>query len=465
MFAATHRFKPNDPLIGAMRRLAKHPKLSPKGVMQINYALAKAMEDTRQTDKVFPYLRKANNSQAALWPEDANERKEEWQAVVAAQDGLAPIETKEATSPNLIFVTGLPRSGTTLAEQIVGSHSQVQAGGEIATAFRTAYTAFVSGTDMQKLGVLPQDQLRDFAKKLEMQNKRYANAAKPCLTDKSIMAFLIYGLLHAALPNARFVVVHRDPRDIAVSIYKNYFTGGTHRYANDLISIADTIKSFRAIIAHWREVLPDRFTEVRYEDLVADPTSRSKALIAAAGLPWEDQCLRFHENTGTVKTLSLHQVRQPVYHRHRRIFSLIQQSLFFERPDHDQIHVAAQDARCIGNGFAVAKLHFRTRQQHGLTAHLAHAHVKADARTGRGFFEDERHHAPLKRKVVIGRATRAARACRFHALRAIKDVPQSGLIGFVNIKKMGHRFGLFWPRKLGAPKLRRTEKNEALGRL
>lgn len=313
MFAATHRFKPNDPLIGAMRRLAKHPKLSPKGVMQINYALAKAMEDTRQTDKVFPHLRKANNSQAALWPEDVNERKEEWQAVVAAQDGLAPIETKEATSPNLIFVTGLPRSGTTLAEQIIGSHSQVQAGGEIATALRTAYTAFGSGTDMQKLGVLPQDQLRDFAKKLEMQNKRYANAAKPCLTDKSIMAFLIYGLLHAALPNARFVVVHRDPRDIAVSIYKNYFTGGTHRYANDLISIADTIKSFRAIIAQWRQTLPDRFTEVRYEDLVAEPISGSKALIAAAGLPWEDQCLRFHENTGTVKTLSLHQVRQPVY--------------------------------------------------------------------------------------------------------------------------------------------------------
>jgi hypothetical protein len=127
------------------------------------------------------------------------------------------------------------------------------------------------------------------------------------------MSFLIYGLLHTALPNARFIIVHRDPRDIAVSIYKNYFTGGTHRYANDLAAIADAIKAFRQIVAHWRNTLPDRFTEIRYEDLVADPVSMSKQLIHAAGLGWQDQCLDFHKSGGTVKTLSLHQVRQPIY--------------------------------------------------------------------------------------------------------------------------------------------------------
>ena len=83
--------------------------------------------------------------------------------------------------------------------------------------------------------------------------------------------------------------------------------------APGLAAIADTIKAFRRIIAHWRDTLPDRFTEIRYEDLVSDPDTQSRALISAAGLDWEDQCLSFHENPGTVKTLSLHQVRQPIY--------------------------------------------------------------------------------------------------------------------------------------------------------
>ncbi|WP_299783930.1 tetratricopeptide repeat-containing sulfotransferase family protein [uncultured Marivita sp.] len=313
MFAATIRFKPNDPLIGAMRRLAKHPQLSPQGQMHVNYALAKAMEDTKQADRVFPHLRRANSAQAALWPDDPKARAQEWRAVVDAQEGLSPLSDSPGTAPDLIFVTGLPRSGTTLVEQIIASHSSVQAGGELATALRTAYACFGAGADMAKLTSRPSKDLHAFASRLEMQNRIKRDLTRPWLTDKSIMAFLIYGLLYATLPNARFIVVHRDPRDIAVSIYKNYFNGGTHRYANDLATIAETIKLFRQIVGHWRETLPDRFSEVRYEDLVSDPEEQSRRLIAAAGLDWEDQCLNFHQNTGAVKTLSLHQVRQPIY--------------------------------------------------------------------------------------------------------------------------------------------------------
>lgn len=313
MFAATIRFKPNDPLIGAMRRLAKHPQLSPQGKMHVNFALAKAMEDTKQTEKVFPHLRRANSAQAAIWPDDATARAKEWHAVVDAQTGLKPLPDSPGTTPGLIFVTGLPRSGTTLVEQIIASHSRVQAGGELATALRTAYACFGTSPNVANLAQQPTKALQDFASRLEAQNRIHSDPGKPRLTDKSIMAFLIYGLLHATLPDARFIVVHRDPRDMALSIYKNYFNGGTHRYANDLATIADTIKSFRRIIAHWRTVLPDRLTEIRYEDLVSDPEAQSRKLIAAAGLDWEDQCLSFHDSVGQVKTLSLHQVRQPIY--------------------------------------------------------------------------------------------------------------------------------------------------------
>ena len=313
MFAATHRFKPNDPLIGAMRRLAKHPRLSQNGTVQINYALAKAMEDTRNHAKVFPHLRRANTAQAALWPDDAAARDHEWDAVLSAQTGLTPPEDAPQTHPRMIFVTGLPRSGTTLVEQIIASHSQVHAGGELATALRTAYAQFGTGAEMTRIADRDPRDVQRFAAELSRFNQSHNAANAACLTDKSIMAFLIYGLLHSALPNARFIIVHRDPRDIAVSIYKNHFSGGTHRYATDLAAIAGVIKHFRRIVSHWRSVLPDRLTEIRYEDLVADPVSGPRTLIAAAGLDWEDQCLDFHKSGGTVKTLSLHQVRQPIY--------------------------------------------------------------------------------------------------------------------------------------------------------
>ncbi|MFP7674196.1 tetratricopeptide repeat-containing sulfotransferase family protein [Marivita sp. S0852] len=313
MFAATIRFKPNDPLIGAMRRLAKHPKLSPQGKLHINFALAKAMEDTKHHDKVFPHLHRANKAQAALWPDNATARVAEWTAVVDAQKDLSPMAEAAPSEPGLIFVTGLPRSGTTLVEQIIASHSDVLAGGEIAAALRAAYSTFGSGADMTELAKAPASKFQAFTSQLHRAYATANTANTPYLTDKSIMAFLIYKVLHSTLPNARFIIVHRDPRDIAVSIYKNHFTGGTHRYANDLAAIADVIKQFRQIVSHWRATLPDRFVEIRYEDLVQNPVEGSRSLITAAGLDWQDQCLDFHKADGTVKTLSLHQVRQPIY--------------------------------------------------------------------------------------------------------------------------------------------------------
>ena len=313
MLATTIKIKPNDPMIGAMRRLANHPRLSAPGRMHINFALAKAMEDTQQTGKVFAYLRQANSAQAQLFPDDPDARKKEREGVLAAQKDLAPLNDAKGTDPALIFVPGLPRSGTTLVEQIIASHSKVHAGGEMATALRSAYALFGKGDEMRRLSKEPDATLHGFVDRLQLANKSFAVPDKPHLTDKSIMAFLIYGLLHATLPNARFIVVHRDPRDIALSIYKNHFNGGTHRYANDLATIAEVIKSFRKVIAHWRDTLPDRFAEIRYEDLVSDTEAQSRHLIASAGLDWEDQCLNFHQKGGTVKTLSLHQVRQPIY--------------------------------------------------------------------------------------------------------------------------------------------------------
>jgi hypothetical protein len=207
----------------------------------------------------------------------------------------------------------MPRSGTTLVEQIVASHDTARAGGEMGHALRLAFRHFVKAGRVTPLRDLGPADLAHYAADYLALARRDTQATAGVITDKSIQTHMIFGLVRRALAGARIVIVHRDPRDIALSIYKTPFRLGTHRYSNDLADIADEIKRFRRSVAHWRERMPSALHEVRYEDLVADPEPQARALIAAAGLDWQDACLSFHERGGAVRTLSVAQVRQPIH--------------------------------------------------------------------------------------------------------------------------------------------------------
>ncbi|MCA0995180.1 tetratricopeptide repeat-containing sulfotransferase family protein [Alloyangia pacifica] len=312
IFLASKKLKPGDPLLRAMERLWARSDLPDAQRMHLGFALAKAMEETGQTAKVFGYLRRANALQAKAAPFDSAAQAREFAAVRAAQAGLAPGAPAE---PDLrpVFVTGMPRSGTTLVERILGAHPEVTAGGELGHALKLAYGHFGAGEQMRRLADEPPARVAAFAEQYLRLAARDSGRRSGVITDKSILCHLIFGLLDHALPGARIVVVQRDPRDIALSIYKNHFATGSHRYANDLPLIATAIKRFRANVAHWKDALPGRIHEIRYEDLVADPEPHTRALVTAAGLPWDEACLSSHEAAGQVKTLSVSQARQPIY--------------------------------------------------------------------------------------------------------------------------------------------------------
>ena len=310
---ATVKLPANDPLMRTMTRALANPRATDVSRMHLSYALAKASEDQGATGKVFAHLHRANGLQRKLAPFDRVARAAENTAYLAAQTGadLAPIGPTLPVRP--IFVTGMPRSGTTLVEQIIAGHSGATAGGELAHALKLAAKFFGTPDGMTPLAGVTPERIAAFAAAYGDLVRRDTGATTGMVTDKSIQNHLIFGLLHRAMPGARFVVVHRDPRDIALSIYKNHFRTGTHRYATDLADIAFAIRMFRANVAWWKTRLPGAIHEIRYEDLVADPEGRTRALIAAVGLDWEDGCLAFHEARGAVRTLSLHQVRQPIY--------------------------------------------------------------------------------------------------------------------------------------------------------
>jgi len=311
-FLATKKLTKGDPLIGAMQRAWSDKSVQGRSRIHLGYALAKAMEEIGQPDKSFRYLKMANDRLRAKQPFDIAMRRSEVEGLIAAFRG-GDFASANSTDEGPVFVTGLPRSGTTLVEQIIAAHPQMRSGGEMRHVLAAAYAVIgMPETGFRPIGDVTSDDLARFG-------ALYRNAVAaqhgegPRLTDKSIHAHLVMGLIAKALPGARIIVVRRDPRDLGLSIYRNYFAEGTHKYATDLADIAAYIATFERMVAFWQETMPGGFTEVSYEDLIAEPDAKSRALVDAAGLDWDPACLEFYKNSGTVQTLSVHQVRQPIY--------------------------------------------------------------------------------------------------------------------------------------------------------
>ncbi len=315
IFSASHRFRPDDPLLERMREIWEREDLGEKDRMNLGFALAKAMEDIKAHDRVFTYLRPANDLMRKRFPYDINTRIAEVEKVKNAFEGFDFSQSfdggDDSSAP--IFVTGMPRSGTTLVEQIIASHSRVTAAGEVGEFAREGYRLIArpKGAFRRIEEVAPEEITALGRHYSDYMGRLFPEAER--ITDKSIQTYLLMGLVKLALPRAHVVVVRRDPRDNLLSIYKNVFHEGTHRYAYNLSDLGRYYRLFEEMIDFWREKLPGYFHEISYDDLTANPEEESRKLLAACDLEWEDQCLEFHKNRNRVDTLSLYQVRQPIY--------------------------------------------------------------------------------------------------------------------------------------------------------
>lgn len=316
-FIISYKVKPGDPIVGQMQAAIAMPALPERARLSFAFALGKALEDQKDYAAAFPYIRQANDLTRKLYPYDMKTRHAEVAAIQKSMGGFdwsgTRIEGASKAAP--VFVTGMPRSGTTLIEQIIASHSRVTGAGELALLQGACQKLLMSRPDgYDDIRRLVDIAAADIAAMghgfIAELAARFPGA--DIITDKSITTYMYIGLVKLALPNARIIVVRRDPRDTLLSIYKNRFPEGTHLYAYDLRDLANYYATFVEMIDFWRSETPDWFTEVEYETLVANPEEESRKLIAAAGLDWEDACLNFHENKRKIDTLSVYQVRQPI---------------------------------------------------------------------------------------------------------------------------------------------------------
>jgi len=312
LLASARRQKSWDGDLKAMERMYRDPVTTDDQRLFLAFGLGKACEDLGRHDEAFAYFAEGNRLRRAISPYSIADDEAFIGRLKSAFDAGFFARHQGLGSPDRrpIFVLGMPRSGTTLVEQILASHPQVHGGGELAD---------MDAVTRPVLDGLPGSLRRLARADWERLAARYLarlaarEATRPRMTDKMPQNFLRIGMIATMLPAASIVHCVRDPLDTCISAYKNHFASAGLLWSYDLDDAGRYYQLYADLMAHWRVVLPGRLIEVRYESLVADPEPEIRRLLDACGLPFDAACLDFHRSQRAVLTRSFAQVRRPVY--------------------------------------------------------------------------------------------------------------------------------------------------------
>lgn len=313
--ARCRKYRAGDPHIAEMERILTNPSLAPDQRRYLHYALAKVYDDIGSADAAMQHL----NAASAIDPPafDREEHTELVNRLVKAfsRELFSSRAASGDPTERLVFVVGMPRSGTTLVDQMLSSHPAVHAAGEL-IYFHHLANAVASRVNSghpypECVADLEPAQLKSMqGNYLNLFNRLPAEITR--ITNKFPENYLVLGLIALLFPGARIIHCRRDPMDICLSNYFQYFQRGQD-YSFSLENLGFYYREYDRLMDHWRETIPNPFIEVVYEDLIADFANQSRRLVEFAGLEWNDRCLAFYDNRNTVGTASVWQVRQPVY--------------------------------------------------------------------------------------------------------------------------------------------------------
>jgi tetratricopeptide (TPR) repeat protein len=338
-------YREDDPhLLYLERNLGKAADMPVKGRIRYWFALGKAREDVGRYDEAFAAYAEGNRLQHEIMPCDevrADEMLERVMTVfnreffearnlsppapldettshstrlqkTAAKSLVIPLAGEGSKAP--IFIVGMPRSGTTLLEQILSSHPSVYGAGEL-MYLNEAIMRLAGGSEKRFPDFVPGLAPDDFMQLGDAYAERLWKLAPdaPCITDKMPANFFYIGMIRMALPNAKIIHAMRDPMDSCFSNYARLFND-TMEFAYDLGTLGRYYVRYIKLMRHWNDVLPQgTILDLRYEDMVADTEGQARRILDYVGLPWDDNCLDFHRNRRHVKTASVAQVRKPIY--------------------------------------------------------------------------------------------------------------------------------------------------------
>jgi tetratricopeptide (TPR) repeat protein len=303
--------------VAALERAGAQPGLDLEGNVRAGFALAKAYEDVGRLEPAFAAYGRANGLVRRVRPWDAAAHSAEVDAILAAfassVTGGDVARDDQRFGSEVIFIVSLPRAGSTLTEQILASHAQVEGGDEMMDLFNVMaeegqrrrqplaqWAAQADAGDWRRLG--------------ERYLERTARwrARKPVFTDKLPGNWLWLGAAMAMLPGARVIECRRDPLETAWSCFCQMFAGATQQFSYDFASIGAFMRDYERAMRHWRTLYPQRIHAQVYEALLADFDAQVRALLDFCGLPFDPACLSFHETQRNIRTISSSQVREPL---------------------------------------------------------------------------------------------------------------------------------------------------------
>jgi tetratricopeptide (TPR) repeat protein len=322
-FVQSKKLTADDPCFIAMEKLLRRAaSLTPESQAELHFAFGHALADLGQDDLSFEHILKANALKRRCVTYDEAVTLDLFERIPALQDANLLREKHGMGDPadTPVFIVGMPRSGSTLVEQILASHPQVFGAGE-SPAFLQALSARVARPegDLGKIDVaalesvppaqwasLGADYLRRLRATIE-DARRYRR-----ITDKYPFNFIHLGLIHLALPGARVIHIRRSPLDTCLSNFSRIFRDVPFSY--DLGELGRYYRAYDTLMAHWRVALPQgTMLEVQYEELVSDLEPNVRRILAHCGLEWDERCLAFHQTKRQVVTASASQVRRPLF--------------------------------------------------------------------------------------------------------------------------------------------------------
>ena len=313
----TFRFDADD--IEAMRKQIDKSTCTREDYFHLCFALGKALEDRRQYDESFHFYRLGNNLKKKLEGYNADKVEERARRMrgICSYEFLSASSGKGDPAPDPIFIVGLPRSGSTLLEQILASHSQVDGtkelvyipaivrrlGGKVKKSTVSHYPDILAEMNPSRLRALGQEYI---------DRSRIQREDAPFFIDKMPNNFMHIGLIHLILPNAKIIDARRHPMAACFSSYTQLFASG-QSFTYGLSNIGRYYRNYVDIMDHWDLVLPGKVLRVHYEQVVSDTEKQVKRMLDHCGLEFEEACLQFHQTQRAVRTASSEQVRQPIY--------------------------------------------------------------------------------------------------------------------------------------------------------
>jgi cytochrome c-type biogenesis protein CcmH/NrfG len=309
-----------DADVATMAAQLKRADLTDEDRFHLEFALGKAREDAGAFEASFGHYERGNALRRQGLDYEADETTDQARRAKALFTGdfLAARAGQGCPAPDPIFIVGLPRAGSTLIEQILSSHSQVEGTQElpdiIAMARRLGGRAkrASEGRYPEVLADLSADDMRALGEEYLARAKPHRKLGRPFFIDKMPNNWAHLGLIHLALPNAKVIDARRHPLGCGFSAFKQHFARG-QGFTYDLADIGRYYADYVELMAHFDAVRPGRVHRVIYEAMVADPEGETRALLDHCGLPFEEGCLRFYENDRAVRTASSEQVRQPIF--------------------------------------------------------------------------------------------------------------------------------------------------------